>query len=70
MKKQIIPQIIIRFLFSLGIALWTTYLIGVVVLKMPLMFVLILACLAVVTVVMGTIIGIWILSKIANGGEV
>jgi len=69
MKKPLTLQITIRFLFSLALALWTTYLVCAVVLKMPPWFVLVPACFAVAAVAAGFVIGIRILHKMANDGE-
>ncbi len=69
MKRPLVIRLIISCLFSLAIALWTVYLIGSVALEMPPWFVLILACLAVAVVLIGIIIGVWILHKKTNGEE-
>jgi hypothetical protein len=52
-----------KMIILMSIALWAIYFIGSTVLQIPGPYIFILACFAVVSTLMGTIIGFWIVRR-------
>jgi len=67
MNKWFIPRLIIVGLFLLIMGVTEMYILGFVILKMPLWYVFILVCLGALAIVSGILFRIWMAQKAKEG---